>query len=52
MDWLVLYSAQQWNFYMNSLYEAIESAINIVRGEWHFLPKLPCRHLKPTLWNV
>ncbi|EGG04399.1 uncharacterized protein MELLADRAFT_64810 [Melampsora larici-populina 98AG31] len=32
MDWLVLYSTQQWNFYMNSLYEAIESAINIVRG--------------------
>ncbi|KAH9813369.1 hypothetical protein DFH28DRAFT_1060624 [Melampsora americana] len=31
MDWLILYSAQQWNFYMNSLYEAIESAINIVR---------------------
>lgn len=33
MDWLVLYSTQQWNFYMNSLYEAIESAINIVRGK-------------------
>ncbi|KAG0151508.1 hypothetical protein CROQUDRAFT_36552 [Cronartium quercuum f. sp. fusiforme G11] len=31
MDWLVLYSVQQWNFYMNSLYEAIESAISIVR---------------------
>ncbi|MBW0492687.1 hypothetical protein O181_032402 [Austropuccinia psidii MF-1] len=31
LDWLVLYSVQQWNFYMNSLYSAIEIAITMVR---------------------
>ncbi|KAH9455860.1 hypothetical protein MJO28_005896 [Puccinia striiformis f. sp. tritici] len=30
-DWLVLYSVQQWNFYMNSLYEAVQGAITMVR---------------------
>jgi len=30
-DWLVLYSLQQWNFYMNSLYGAIQDAITMVR---------------------
>jgi hypothetical protein len=33
MDWLVLYSVQQWNMYMNSLYEAVQGAILMVRGE-------------------
>ncbi|OAV90684.1 hypothetical protein PTTG_28234 [Puccinia triticina 1-1 BBBD Race 1] len=31
LDWLVLYSVQQWNFYMNSLYEAVQGAITMVR---------------------
>lgn len=31
LDWLILFSVQQWNFYMNSLYGAIDTAINIVR---------------------
>ncbi|KAI8448066.1 hypothetical protein BY996DRAFT_6433415 [Phakopsora pachyrhizi] len=32
LDWLVLYSSQQWNFYMNSLHDAVEASISIVRG--------------------
>ncbi|PLW15537.1 hypothetical protein PCANC_14538 [Puccinia coronata f. sp. avenae] len=32
MDWLVLYSVQQWNMYMNSLYEAVQGAILMVRA--------------------
>lgn len=31
LDWLVLYSVQQWNFYMNSLYEAVQNAVILVR---------------------
>lgn len=30
-DWLVLFSLQQWNFYMNSLYGAIQDAVIMVR---------------------
>lgn len=32
INWLILYAAQQWNNYMNSLYKAVENAIEIVRG--------------------
>ncbi|CAH7676139.1 hypothetical protein PPACK8108_LOCUS26540 [Phakopsora pachyrhizi] len=32
LDWLVLYSSQQWNFYMNSLHDAVEASISIVVG--------------------
>ncbi|KAG0141488.1 hypothetical protein CROQUDRAFT_51618 [Cronartium quercuum f. sp. fusiforme G11] len=31
INWLILYAAQQWNNFMNSLYKAIENAIQIVR---------------------
>ncbi|KAH9811423.1 hypothetical protein DFH28DRAFT_1097451 [Melampsora americana] len=31
INWLILYAAQQWNNYMNSLYKAVEMAIDLVR---------------------
>ncbi|KAG0142317.1 hypothetical protein CROQUDRAFT_50448 [Cronartium quercuum f. sp. fusiforme G11] len=53
-DWVVLSALQEWNFYINSMYEAVGSAMSIVQGSAaamvaDFLPEGPDKKLITVL---